>query len=362
LLRTHISTGVKLDKIVSSYSERRRKILSMAEGKNVVVATPENLFYVSDFFGSGVGIVRPEKTLLVTPPLEEERANSTGVEVEVIPAAGTRATWETVTKNLEKGGCYIDDDNRVRGSKRFMKNEELFLAARRTKDSEEIGRIERASEILDEIFTMLERELKRGRTEREVAGEVVKTALLAGATTSGFGGSLSPTILASGENGAFPHSELTDRRLRDRDLVISDLTFRYRGYCSDATRTFAVGRISREMKRNYAAVLEAQEYGARLSKEGTVCGEIHEGVVSRLKRHSLEKYFVHGTGHGVGIEVHEAPSVGRRSKTRLVKGDVITVEPGVYFPGKYGIRIEDTLLVRDNARPLHKYQKELVTV
>ncbi|TLY00219.1 MAG: M24 family metallopeptidase [Thaumarchaeota archaeon] len=225
----------------------------MAEGKNVVVATPENLFYVSDFFGSGVGVVRPEKTLIVTSPMEEERANLTGVEVEVIPAAGSRATRETVEKNLGKGGpCYIDDDSRVRDSKRFVKNEELFLAARRVKDSEEVRRIERASEILDEIFTMLEGELKRGRTEREVAAEVVKTALIAGATTSGFGGSLSPTILASGENGAFPHSELTDRKIRDGDLVISDLTFRYKGYCSDATRTFAVGRVRNPRRRRLA--------------------------------------------------------------------------------------------------------------
>src|SRR3989449_5668413 len=284
----------------------------MAEGKNVVVATPENLYYVSDFFGSGVGVVTPEKTLIVTSPMEEERANSVGVEVEVIQAAGARATWETVAKNLGKGSCYIDDDTRVRGLKRFVKNEELFLAARRVKDSEEVRRIRRASEILDEIFTMLEGELKQGRTEREVAGEVVKTALSAGATTSGFGGSLSPTILASGENGAFPHSELTDRKIRDGDFVISDLTFRYQGYCSDATRTFAVGRVRGEMKRNYAAVLDAQEYGARLAKAGKVCSEIHEGVVSRRKRHSLEKYFVHGTGHGVGIQVHEARSEERR--------------------------------------------------
>ena len=362
MLRTHISAGVKLDRTVSSYSYRRRKLLSMAKGKNVVVATPENLFYVSDFFGSGVGVVTPEKTLIVTPPLEEERANTVGVEVEVTRAAGTRATWETVAKNLGKGGCYIDDDSRVRGSKRFVMNEELFLAARRTKDSEEVRRIEKASEILDEIFTMLESELKRGRTEREVAGEVVKTALVAGATTSGFGGSLSPTILASGENGAFPHSELTDRRIREGDLVISDLTFRYRGYCSDATRTFAVGRVSEEMRRNYSAVLEAQEYGAGLSKMGVVCGDIHEGVASRLRKHSLEKYFVHGTGHGVGIQVHEAPSIGRESKTRLARGDVVTVEPGVYFPGKYGIRIEDTLLVGRQSRPLNKYRKELVNV
>src|SRR2546427_13054786 len=116
------------------------------------------------------------------------------------------------------------------------------------------------------------------------------------------------------------------------------------------------------MKRNYSAVLEAQEYGAGLSKMGVVCGDIHEGVASRLRKHSLEKYFVHGTGHGVGIQVHEAPSIGRESKTRLAKGDVITVEPGVYFAGEYGIRIEDTLLVGRRSRPLNRYQKELVTV
>src|SRR5207249_11538094 len=94
LLRTHISTGVKLDETLSSYSARRRKLLSMAEGKNVVVATPENLFYVSDFFGSEVGVVRSEKTVIVTSPMEAESANLKGVEVEVIPAAGSRATWK----------------------------------------------------------------------------------------------------------------------------------------------------------------------------------------------------------------------------------------------------------------------------
>ncbi len=342
------------------FSQRRKKIISLARGRNVVAATPENLFYISDFYGGGVGVVKPERTVIVTTSLEEERANSTGKEVEVIRAPSSGAIWKTVGENLETGSCFVDDDREVRDSRRYVKNEDIFHQARRVKDAEEISRITGASSILDKIFGILESQLGAGKTEREVAAEVVRSAILSGATTSGFRGSLSPTILASGENGAFPHSELTDRRMREGDFVIADLTFRYRGYCSDATRTFGIKSLSKEMKLNYEAVLDAQEYGCKLSREGAVCGDVHEGVVSRLKKYSLERYYIHGTGHGVGIEVHEIPSLRKKSRTRLVNGDVITVEPGIYLPGRYGIRIEDTLLIDGLARPLSHYRKELV--
>ncbi len=344
------------------FGNRRRRLLSLAKGNSVVVTKPENLFYVSDFFGGGVGIVMPDRTLIVTTPLEGERAKTVGEEVEVVQADGQAGVWDVVRKQLDGSTCCVDNDDSVRNFKGYVRSEELFLQARRTKDEEEIGRIRKASAIIDKIFEVLEWEIKEGRTERQIAAEIVRTAILEGGTTSGFQGSLSPTILASGENGALPHSEITDRKIRSGDFVVADLTFRYGGYNADATRTFAVKKSSSDMKKKYGAVLEAQIRGMKMSREGVRCGDVHEGVATVLRKYSLAKYFVHSTGHGVGIDVHELPFLRKGNETRLQKNDVLTVEPGVYFAGKYGIRIEDTLVVEDGPVALNRYTKELVTV
>ena len=326
------------------------------------MATPENLFYVTNFFGGGVGVVKADRTMIVTTSLERDRAKTLGREVEVVQTKSYVALWDTVQKNLESGVCVVDDDGAVRKNKRFVMRDHMFLEARRKKDEEELRRIKKASAILDGIFEVLEKEIEVGRTERQLAAEILLNATREGATPSGFQGSLSPTILASGENGAFPHAEVTDRRIKSGDLVVADLTFRYEGYNSDATRTFAVKRTSADMKKKYDALLEAQLRGVKLSREGVMCGDVHEGVASVLRKHSLEKYFVHSTGHGVGIDAHELPNLRRGNDTRLKRNDVVTVEPGLYFAGKFGIRIEDTVVVGDGPVILNRYTKELVTV
>ncbi len=342
------------------FGNRRKRLLSLAKDSNIAVQKPENLFYLCGFFGGAVGVVKPDRTVVVTTALEAERAKSLSKEAEVVQVQNQAALWEAVQKNLQRGTCYTDED--AGGRKRFVSRNEIFLNARRKKDEEEIRRIGRASEILDKIFEMLEEEIKVGRTEREIAAEILRMATLEGATGSGFRGSLSPTILASGENGALPHAELTDRRIRPGDFTIADLTFRYEGYNSDATRTFAVKEVSRKMRAHYEAVLEAQVQGVGLSVQGSKCGEVDEGVRSVLRKRSLIGNFIHGTGHGVGIDAHELPNISRGSEVRLESDDVVTVEPGVYFPGKYGIRIEDTLLVRKTPELLTRYSRELATV
>jgi Xaa-Pro aminopeptidase len=168
-------------------------------------------------------------------------------------------------------------------------------------------------------------------------------------------------IIASGGNGGFPHAELSDRKIQAGDLVVADIFFRYEGYFSDSTRTFAVGRISPGKKKAYNAVLEAQLEGVRASVIGEKCAKVHSKVASVLRRHALGSYFTHGTGHGVGIDIHELPSVSL-GKDVLESGQVITIEPGVYFPGKFGVRIEDTAVVGRKLEILTNYTKELVTV
>ncbi|MDA4124684.1 MAG: Xaa-Pro peptidase family protein [Thaumarchaeota archaeon] len=344
------------------YAQRRKRLLSLARGKQVVAMTGANIFYLTSFWGSGAAIVLPDKTVVVTSPLEADRVAELGEEVEVVVAKRWKDDPQVLMRQLERGGAVVDDDRMNRRSPRFKVEPALFLEARRTKDEVEIERIETASRGLDRVFEALTRELRPGRTEWEVAAEVMKVATANELTPSGSDSALSPAIVASGENGALPHSELTGRKIRRGDFVVADIFFRYKGYNSDETRTFAVGSSTREMRAHYAAVLEAQESALDLVRVGTPCGDVHEAAVRVLKRHGVDRYLNHSVGHGVGIDIHELPSIARGSKGRLLANDVVTDEPGVYLPGRYGIRIEDTVKTGSKPMVLTRFTKELLTV
>jgi Xaa-Pro aminopeptidase len=324
--------------------------------------TGANNYYLSEFWGGGAAIVRPDKTVVVTSPLEAGRAEELGREVEVIVAKRSKDVPAVLMRQLQEGAVLVDDDSALKGSGRVEAAPNVFLEARRSKDELEIARISKASKGLDRIFEMLTRELKPGRTEWQVAAEVMKAATENELTPSGSDSALSPTIIASGENGALPHSELTNRKIRSGDFVVADIFFRYQGYNSDETRTFVIGRATAEMKNRYAVVLEAQDAAMDQIVEGAPCEDVHDAAVEVLRKYRLEKYLNHSVGHGVGIDIHELPPVSKGNKTKLAKGDVITDEPGIYFPGKYGIRIEDTVKVGRKPVVLTKFTKELQTV
>jgi Xaa-Pro aminopeptidase/Xaa-Pro dipeptidase len=344
------------------YGERRKRLLSLAKGKQVAAMTGANLFYLTDFWGGGAAVVRPDRTVVITTPLEVDRASKLGQEVEVVVAKGWKLVHTALMKQLGKGPVLVDNDSAFKGSGRFEMNSDLFLEARRVKDDVEIARIARASKGLDRIFEALTRELRPGRTEWEVAAEVMKVATANELTPSGSDSALSPTILATGPNGALPHSELTGRRIKNGDFVVADIFFRYQGYNSDETRTFAVGSATAEMKKNYATVLEAQETALEAIKEGTICEDVHMAAVKVLRRAGVERYLNHSIGHGVGIDIHEMPSISKGSKSKLLANDVVTDEPGIYFPGRYGIRIEDTVKTGRKPVLLTRFTKELLTV
>jgi Xaa-Pro aminopeptidase len=346
---------------LSVYGPRRKRLLSLAKGRSVVVASTANLFYVTGFFGSGVGMVTPEKTVVVTGTLEAERVAALGTDVEVVVVKRWAEVPAKVSK-LVKGRALVDDDASFRSERRFSRSPETFLEARRVKDRLELERIRKASRVQDKAFAAIESSLKPGKTEWEVAAEVMKVALENGATQSSSDSALSPVIIAGGPNGALPHSELSGRKVRRGDFVVADIFLRYEGYHSDQTRTFAVGTPTSDMKRAYAAVLESQLESQAKAVEGAECGAVSDAAFAALKRHRLDRYLIHSVGHGVGIDIHEAPSVTKGSRVRLLRDDVVTIEPGVYFAGRYGIRIEDTLRVDAKPEQLTKYTKELVTV
>jgi Xaa-Pro aminopeptidase len=171
------------------------------------------------------------------------------------------------------------------------------------------------------------------------------------------------TIVAAGERSALPHARPTDRAIGTDHLLLIDMGSSVTGYASDMTRTFAVSKLDGKTRRMYRAVLESQLAAIDAIQPGVLCGSVDGAARKVLRSYGLDRLFVHSTGHGLGLEIHEPPRVGRKEQTKLEAGMVITVEPGVYEAGVGGIRIEDTVVVTDNGcRSLTPTPKELAVL
>ena len=230
--------------------------------------------------------------------------------------------------------------------------------ARVCKEPVEIERIRESARILDIGFDEAARVIRAGVTEKKAAALIEMAFRDAGADGIAF-----DTIVASGERAALPHGKASDRKIRKGDLVVVDMGVILNGYNSDGTRTFCVGRPSAEQKKIYNTVLDAQRRATERVSAGVLAAYVDAGARETIDRAGYGKYFGHGTGHGVGLDVHEAPSVSPTSKEILAPGMVITIEPGIYIPGWGGVRIEDMVLVkRDGFEVLTATSKDLVSL
>ena len=219
----------------------------------------------------------------------------------------------------------------------------LLDPLRAVKDAEELKRIRVAVRHADagQRFARDLVECGKGLTELEVATEIDYFMRRRGVQENSFS-----TIVASGHNAAHSHHNNTGRRLRDGDPVICDFGVYWRGYCSDITRTFFVGSIAApKWKRRYRMVLEANERSRAAAAAGVTCHTVDAAGRDYLREQGVAEYFVHGTGHGFGLEVHEFPAVTHDKRDVLADGTTFTVEPGLYFPGEGGIRIEDDVVI-----------------
>jgi Xaa-Pro aminopeptidase len=216
----------------------------------------------------------------------------------------------------------------------------IVAGMREVKDEEEIGRIRAAALVGCELFEGMLTYLEAGLTETEVAATLEYAARLAGAEGMSF-----DTIVASGERSALPHGRATATKLPKQGFVTLDFGVILDGYCSDMTRTVHMGKALPGARDVYDSVLEAQEAAVAVVAPGVTAGEVDEAARSVLRRVKLDKYFSHSTGHGVGLEIHEGPRLAAKQTQVLEQGMVITIEPGVYMPGRFGLRIEDMVLV-----------------
>ena len=229
---------------------------------------------------------------------------------------------------------------------------------RMVKSPAEIARIRAACELGVGLLRVARRSTVAGRSESQVAGQLELAARDAGADQMAF-----TTIIAGGKRSALPHGRASGALIPPRGFVVCDFGVILSGYCSDMTRTLHVGRPSAEARRVYDAVREAQLAALEAVRPGNTVGEVDAAARKLLHKRGLGKYFTHSTGHGLGLEIHEAPRVAAGQTEVLRPGMVITVEPGVYLPGRFGVRIEDTVLVTEKGYEiLTQCPKELLSV
>ncbi|MEJ7875743.1 MAG: aminopeptidase P family protein [Solirubrobacterales bacterium] len=323
-----------------------------------------NVRWLTSFGGtSGLAIVGADRRDFFTDFRYTERAASeVNSEFERVTLGG-RLLAE-VAKRLEGRVGYDEDATSVSSLRKLTEampsGAELVPAnglvekLRRIKEPSEIDAIAEASRLADEVFEWLAEHGLKGRTEREVALAAAGRMRELGAEPS------FPAIVASGPNGALPHAEPSEREIGPAELVVVDMGARVDGYCSDGTRTWATGEVSGEEREVYELVLSAQEASLdaiRAGVTGVAADSISRDPIEAAGHGDL---YGHGLGHGVGLEVHEAPRLGKTSEDVLAEGDVVTVEPGVYVPRRFGVRIEDLVVLEaDGHRNLSSTSKGL---
>lgn len=224
------------------------------------------------------------------------------------------------------------------------------------KTEDELSDIIKSAFITDEVFDLVLDYIEIGMTEKEVAKFIEQSFIKLGGERLSF-----DTIVAFGENGAEPHHVPCDRKLSGAEFVTIDMGTVVGGYCSDFTRTFAMGGATKEMIDVYEAVREAEKIGAGALKDGVKCFDVDKAVRDYLTEKGYGEKFIHGTGHGVGLEIHEAPTLNTKSDEVLKDNMVVTVEPGVYIEGSLGVRIENLYIV-GRAEPLSRHDTKLIII
>jgi len=352
--------------------DRRKNLLKFAQKMDcdtLVTFEPENLFYLTGFWGEAIGILENGgNTTIIAPELEIGRAKEESENCNFITGErGVGLISSLVTKIKKNKVCTDCNDFSIMTSlkksiPKIKSSTEPFYNSRIIKDEKEIKILQKGSKIIDEMFDICSKKMKVGQKESELQANLMAYAIEQQMFDTGYKSTLNPLIIAGGPNGALPHAQVSQRKFRKGDLVVVDLTLRYKGYVSDSTRTFAIGKISQPTKEVYEIVKESQKLGLKAVKPNVNCKDVDFACRKNIEDKNYGKYFIHSTGHGIGLEVHEAPTVSYQSETQLEENMAITVEPGIYIPNKFGIRIEDSLIVKQKPIIMHKFTKDLITI
>lgn len=347
---------------------RLRQFLIEQAADGAVIMQPENLRYFSGFTGGEGALVlmtEGKPVLWTDSRYTEQAAQQSGIECDIKNHEG---------RLLECIGCFIKENSMhvVGYEKNYLTlaayegitthaDESRFVGCafsflRAVKTVSELQSTREASIIADKAFNQLMPYIKPGVTECELCARLESSMLLLGSEEKSF-----TTIVASGARSAMPHGTASQKVVADGDFVTFDFGAVIDGYHSDMTRTVVAGRASQEQKEFYGLVLEAQQLGVSIIRAGLSCREADETIRQFFIDHAVGTYFTHALGHGTGLEIHEQPVLSPKAETILQENMIVTVEPGLYIEGKYGVRIEDSVVVTAHGcEILTKTPKELV--
>jgi Xaa-Pro aminopeptidase len=350
-----------------------RKALPEKRLDALLVTHLPNIRYLCGFSGSAaVLIVGERQNLFFTDGryTEQSREEVRGAKIQILKgksALAAAAEWLGRQGGLRRTG--IDPlhltiaERKVlaaalpRGLK-LVDAPPIVERLRMTKDADEIAKIRAACHLGVELFARVVELVRPGVQESELAGELEFAARKAGVDQMAF-----PTIVAGGARSALPHGRASSALIPSPGFVVCDFGVILAGYCSDMTRTVHVGRPQSDARRVYQAVQDAQQAALEAVRPGATVGEVDRAARKLLHNRRLGRFFTHSTGHGLGLEIHEAPRVAAGQDEPLRPGMVITIEPGAYLPGKYGVRIEDTVAVTGTGcEVLTPCSKELITI
>ncbi|MFB1098967.1 M24 family metallopeptidase [Terribacillus sp. JSM ZJ617] len=352
--------------------EKLEKLRALMEKKNLdafIVTSAQNRRYISGFTGSaGLLIITKSKQLFLTDFRYIEQATEQAPDFEIIEHKQSiiqEASAQLLKEGAQQAGFEHEDvtfalyqqfQNAVHAD--LIPASGLIEELRLIKSEAELAIMKTAAEIADAAYTHILTFVKPGMKEIEVSNELEFFMRKQGATQSSF-----DTIVASGYRSALPHGVASDKEIQKGELVTLDYGALYNGYCSDITRTFAVGEISDKLREIYDIVLEANLRGVAGVKPGITGKEADALTRDYISEKGYGQYFGHSTGHGLGMDVHESPALSFRSDTVLKPGMVVTVEPGIYIPEVGGCRIEDDLvLTADGSERLTFSTKDLITL
>ena len=347
-------------------------IAAHLDGLDAILLTSEaNCYYATGFMGEGIALVTRRGSWYFTDSRYTEAADKAIGDAAVIREVSREKPFSALINEAlaeagaEKAGF---EEQRMTVAEHAVYSEKLHCTLtpasslmtelRGSKDEEELSCMTAAQRIAEGALEQILKEIRPGMTEKEIAARLNYLMVSAGAEKTSF-----DTIVASGPNGSMPHAVPGMRKVREGDFITMDFGCVYKGYCSDMTRTVALGRPSDEMRNIYDIVLQAQLAGIAAAKAGVTGAAIDGAARKVIQDAGYGAYFGHSFGHSLGIDIHEAPNAAPGNDKPMPDGAVVSAEPGIYLPGKFGVRIEDVMILRpDGAQVITKAPKALLVL
>ncbi|WP_416827704.1 M24 family metallopeptidase [Ectobacillus polymachus] len=340
------------------------------------ISSTSNVFYLSGFYCEpnerllGLFVFQEKEPILICPKMEEDKARAAGWKDEIVSFSDTDNPWEKVSHSIQARGIHVHtlaiEKEHVNVTRyeslrslfpdaSFTAAEEKMQELRLVKDDKELAILRQAAQMADYAVELGVSQIAEGKSEMEILSVIEYEVKKRGISKMSFS-----TMVLTGANTALPHGEPGDNRIKRGDFVLFDLGVVIDGYCSDITRTVAFGDISEQQQKIYDTVLSANKQAINICKPGTMIADVDKTARSFIEKAGYGDYFPHRLGHGLGISIHEYPSLTDVNRNALRKGMVFTIEPGIYVPNVAGVRIEDDVYITDSGvEVLTHYPKEL---